>query len=181
MARFGRVTVVAVVAASLAGLGAGVAAGLLPGGDETVRQATAPVTRASSSVVPSPAVPVPSAGTPDGGTPSASPPGGASPGPAAGAPLSTPPPPGCPGRPQVLAAAAAEEPGARGAPTVITGPECAAGWAAAIIGVPADGTRRLVLRREGGVFATVVYQPTLDPCPATLARMPAKLRASVAC
>ena len=168
------VAVVAVVAATLAGLGAGVAAGLLPGGDAPVPH-TGVTPTPTPTVVSSPAVPAPPSGTPNA-PPTADPSSDARFGPVPSAPA-----PGCPARPQLLAAAAAEEPGVRGAPVVITGPECAAGWAAALIGMPADGIRRLVLRRSGGGFETVVYQPTLEECPPVLARMPTELRSAVAC
>jgi hypothetical protein len=161
---------VTVAAAVSAGLFAGVATGVIP---HPTRPAAAP--RAGR-----PAVPTATAGTPQrvAGSPAAPaslPVAAPSLGTAAG-PAGT-----CPGQPEVLAAAAAEEPGTAGAPMPLTGPACAAGWAAALVGLPDGTTRRIVLRRGTGRFATVVYQRTLETCPPSIAAMPAALRASVAC
>jgi hypothetical protein len=81
----------------------------------------------------------------------------------------------CPNPTEVLTAAASEEDGTT--PMLLAGPHCASGWAAALVGLPDGRTRRIVFRAG----TVVVHQPTLDECPPSIARMPAALRAEVAC
>jgi hypothetical protein len=86
----------------------------------------------------------------------------------------------CPSRAQVIDAAMARNAG-REEMVVTVGPRCAHGWAAAIVGAPSAGTQRIVFKRESAGFVVVSYQPTMEPCPALLATMPAELRSMVAC
>jgi hypothetical protein len=154
------VTVVAIV---LAAVFAGIATGVLPGRVER------PPAGAPVPAVPSPG-PIAGASSPARG-----------PAVRSAATARGPLPQRCPTRAQVLAAAADQQTAGAGTPIVFTGPSCGSGWSAAIVGIPGGRTNRIVLSRGPAGYATVVYQPTLARCPASLARMPAALRASVAC
>jgi hypothetical protein len=148
----GRVAVAGAAVAALGGITFGLATGVLRVSDDRARWA-----HPRSGAQASPGSVTPGAGSTTAG-----------PAPRTGGAV-------CPNGTQVLTAAAEEEGGTT--PILLGGPHCAAGWAAALVGLPDGRTRRIVFR--GGTV--VVHQPTLDECPRSIARMPAALRTAVAC